>query len=343
MEIYKDTEIYIFCPNEALSGGPDALHQLCYYLIQNGYNANIVYFFSKNINCPERFKKYNPHVISYQDVIDDKKNIIIAPEASTWILRKYKKSRKCIWWLSYNFYDGLQSFSQIIFTQLKNVIKFIFNLFLPKNLHYKYGGRFPAKITNDIIHFCGSKYAYLKLKERGYNNVEMLVEPLSLEFVRAGMSDDLSGKNRIDEIPYNPAKPSKIMEQLLKRNELKFVPIKGMELVDIIELFRKSKLYIDFGEFPGPERLPKESVYNGTCLLVAKHNAAENDFDVAIPDKFKIEDYENEELVVERIKDILSNYDGYINEFAFFRNKIDNLENEFIKSINYVFEKTDFK
>ena len=36
---------------------------------------------------------------------------------------------------------------------------------------------------------------------------------------------------------------------------------------EISDLFRKVKLYVDFGNFPGPERLPKEAVYNGVNNL----------------------------------------------------------------------------
>ncbi|MDE6667921.1 MAG: hypothetical protein K2K38_06205 [Clostridia bacterium] len=299
----------------------------------------MVYFFSDNLKCPERFEKYNPKVISFKDVVDDKKNIIIAPEAGTWVFRNYKKLRKSVWWLSYNNFDGLTGFSKALHSKIKNFIKFFLNLFLSKDNKYKYDGAYPDKLLKGVCHFCGSKYAYSKLIERRYENVEMLVEPLSLEYIKAGMSKDLTTQNRSDKIPYNPAKPSRIMEMLLKRDDLEFVPIKNMEISEIIELFRNTKLYIDFGEFPGPERLPKESVYNGTCLIVGKRNAAENDFDVAIPDKFKIVDYENEELVVENIKEVLANYDKYIDEFEYFRNKIDNLENNFINSICKVFVK----
>jgi hypothetical protein len=105
----------------------------------------------------------------------------------------------------------------------------------------------------------------------------------------------------------------------------------------IIELFRKSKLYIDFGFFGGPERMPKESVHNGTLLLVGKRNAAKNDFDVAIPNEFKIKDYNNEEVVVEKIKYMLNNYDLLIGQFEPFRKKILALEENFIRAIREIF------
>ena len=57
--------------------------------------------------------------------------------------------------------------------------------------------------------------------------------------------------------------------------------------------YTEAKLYIDLGEFGGPERIPKEAVYFGCNIIVANHNAAANDFDVAIPQEYKIDDNES--------------------------------------------------
>lgn len=141
---------------------------------------------------------------------------------------------------------------------------------------------------------------------------------------------------------YNPSKPSATAAELLKRNDISFLPLKGYSPEELIALFRRSKLYIDFGEFGGPERLPKESVLNGTLLLVGKRAAAVNDFDVAIPDKYKMENYADVEAVAEKIKYMLANYDGLIDDFAPFRKKIEGLKDGFVDSIRKIFvrEKT---
>ncbi len=342
MEVFQDTKIYIFCPPNSVSGGPDALHQLCYYMNLVGLDACMVYFFSGITKCQKRFEKYGARIISYQDIEESEKNIIIMPESSTCMLRLFHHIRKCIWWLSYGFYDGLCSGSIRAKKRLKNFVKRILNIFKRKN-KYQIVPASPIKITDDIYNFCGSKYAYDKLKERGYTNVEMLVEPLSLDFIKAGQAENLISENRSDVVLYNPAKPSVIMKKLLKRHDIQFQAIQGMSLSEIIALFRRSKLYIDFGEFGGPERLPKESVYNGTCLLVGKRNAAINEFDVAIPEQFKIEDYENEEMVANKIKDVLTHYDEYIIDFEFFRQKIGKLEENFINTIQFLFKKSEDK
>lgn len=335
LQVFRDTIIYVFCPSGAVSGGPEALHQLCYYLVKGGYNAKMVYMGGGTI--PERYKEYQPQIIEEKRIQDNIHNIVIMPETFTRLLWNFKHCRKVVWWLSYDYYDGFTK--KTIKTYLKNFVKRCLNLFLVSK---KYILNAPApKQLGNFYHLCGSKYVYLKLKKNPQiNNLEMFVEPISLDFLRIGMAKDFTSANRTDIIPYNPAKPSDIMKRLLKRSDLQFIPIKGMNPRQIAELFRKTKLYIDFGPFPGPERIPKESVYNGTCLLVGKRNAAENDFDVAIPEEYKIEDYNNEELVVNKIKDILKNYDLRIKDFDFFREKIQKLEENFIDQIQSIFIKT---
>ena len=73
------------------------------------------------------------------------------------------------------------------------------------------------------------------------------------------------------------------------------------------------------------------------CILVGKRNAAVNDFDVAIPNRFKIENYTDTETVVAVIRNVLSHYDDLIGEFSSFREKIARLEENFIRQIEQNF------
>ena len=55
--------------------------------------------------------------------------------------------------------------------------------------------------------------------------------------------------------------------------EINFIPLKGYNQKELISLFRESMVYMDFGFFPGAERLPKEAVING-CLIITGRNGA---------------------------------------------------------------------
>jgi hypothetical protein len=338
IRLKKDSFIYILCPGNMASGGMDALHQLRYYLDKCGYNARLAYYYDPYIH--PRYLCYEPKAVALEEIEDNEKHVIVVPESVTCFLKNYPRATKCIWWLSLAFYDGD---SNMIPTdcrrKLKKTLKDLLPAFmidLKRQLQRQSSlNNFAYRIGKNDINLVGSQFACDQVKKR-YRNVKLFVEPLSMDFLNVN-PPELSAKHRCNTIPYNPAKPSNIMNRLLRRNDLQFTPIKDMTPQEIIELFRRSKLYVDFGFFGGPERIPKESVHNGTLLLVGKRNAAKNNFDVAIPNEFKIKDYNNEALVVEKIKYMLDNYDTLIDRFEPFRKKILALEAHFIRSIREVF------
>lgn len=343
IKLKKNSVIYVLCPGGLVTGGPDALHQLAYYLTQLGYNAKMSYYGNEDAPVPELYKKYSPSVVRFKDIADERQNVIICPESATSVVAFYEKAQICVWWLGYINREDCPIFKKSPRVKFNNAVKKILNVFLPTDKKLGYGHGKPSKRFivegTDVINLFGSKYAYeqaglnYKMRRRA-----MLVEPLSPEFLGGGYLD-LTSAGRSDVVLYNPAKPFDVMTELLKRKDISFLPLRGYTSEELIKLFKKSKLYIDFGDFGGPERMPKESVLNGTLLLVCKRGAAVNDFDVAIPDKYKMENFSDVKAVAERIKYMLANYDKLIVDFAPFRNKIAGLKSGFIDSIKEIFVK----
>ncbi|AQX12408.1 hypothetical protein BAX94_02340 [Elizabethkingia meningoseptica] len=343
IRLTKNSVIYILAPGGIASGGPEALHQLHYYLNKLGYNSYISYYSNPEIH--PKYLIYEPKVISIEKITDHKENVIITPEIYTRQFKNYRLAKKCIWWLGVQYYDGFETFPTNGNLKAKNLLRsFIPNALIIlrqkilKRLSFQTYIQQPYLIRKKDYNLCGSLFAYDYVKKR-FKNVHMFVEPISLPFLLEGKPSFTS--NRTSSVLYNPSKPSEIMNKLLKRTDINFIPIQGLDIPELINLFQKSLLYIDFGFFGGPERLPKETVYNGMMLLVGKRNAAINNFDVAIPEKYKIENFENEELVVSKIKYMLEHYNELINDFEEFRNKINDMEEQFIKSIKQIFVKTE--
>ena len=332
ISITEKSKIYIYCEANLATGGPEALHQLRYYMEKCGLNAYIVY---SNIKegispTPDRYLKYftsQKGIVKVNEIEDFKENCVIVSESQTSELRKFKNAQKVIWWLS-------------VVNRDTNYIDRVFNLktrlkrFYLCHAYWKpYVRPYPR---NKAFNICASKFAYEYVTQTLGLPACYMIEPISKEFLDRGRileNDEI----RENIVAYNPSKPSKIMSKLLNREDIDFIPIKNMTPEEIIDLFRKVKLYIDFGNFPGPERLPKEAVYNGTNILVGYKNAAKNDFDIAIPEQYKIKDYNNEELVVKQIKEMIFKYDEQYNDFEKFRVQIDNLESNFILSIKNIF------
>ncbi|WP_313261439.1 hypothetical protein [Sphingobacterium sp.] len=340
IKIKNTSVIYILAPGGIASGGPEALHQLHYYFNKLGYTSKMAYY-SNPITNP-RYHIYKPEVILLEDIVDDEENLIIVPEINTKYLKKIKKCRKCIWWLGVQYFDGFETMPQTLRDKLKIKMRFsvpqnILKLrqqYLKHNNPSKYSTQ-PYLIENTDFNLCGSKFAFDFIRNK-FKNVRLLVEPLGLKFL-SDKTLSLNANIRSDVVLYNPSKSSKILDELLKRTDISFKAISGYNENELVELFRSSKLYIDFGMFGGPERLPKETVLNGTMLLVGKRNASINNFDIAIPDKYKLPMDSDLEFIAEKIKFMLSNYSTLIEDFTKFRNQIVSLEPKFKESIQEIF------
>jgi len=325
------SKYYIFTPARVCSGGPEALHQLAFYMRQWGLEAYTVYYTYSSypqVQPIDRYKQYGVKVLPICEIQDAANNYVIAPENAPWLLNGFKKAKKCIWWLSVAYNDVKEGTlkERLMYLKRKALGQNVSNY---RNVAYK---------LRNCWHMCGSKYAYEEvIKMFPKSRVDYMVEPISLDFLRIGNSN--LPTEREDVVLYNPSKPSAIMKELLGRGRFNYVPLKGYTPQGLVDRYKRSKIYVDFGLFGGPERIPKEAVYYGCNILVANHNAAANDFDVAIPQQYKVDDDETAEQIENRIADMLENYETQNIDFRSFKSKVEHLEENFTKQILDVFQR----
>lgn len=335
-------KIYVICPYGLVTGGPDALHQLVYYLNNNGYKANIVYADIKSYryDIPIEYKIYVNKYLLLKDIEDNENNILVVPEMENHILNNYKMIKKYIWWLSVD--------NDLKYSGIKNKIKKIFAKIRLKNLKKLYKlntlknvikhSRYDFSKEDNIEHLCASYYAfdYVSNNIMDKNKVHLCIEPISKIFLD---KSKFCGNDKSNIILYNPKKNLKFTKLIInKAPNMKFVPLTGFSQDELIKIYQKSKVYMDFGFFPGAERIPKEAVINGCCIITGKYGASNYYKDVPILDKYKIEaKEENIEKIILKIKDLIDNYDKNIEDFETYRNVVWNLEDNFIESIKKIF------
>ena len=92
--------IYILCPANLATGGPELLHQLGYKLNLLGYVADMYYTNKKPGVHPvcEQYKKYN--VPFTDEVYELPGNIVILPETGISMIHELENYIGVIWWLS---------------------------------------------------------------------------------------------------------------------------------------------------------------------------------------------------------------------------------------------------
>lgn len=323
--------IYIGCPEKVATGGTELLCQLYFKLKKIGVESKIFYYdLSSNEPIPERFKKY---MIEYTDkIIDNEKNIIIIPEVNVEELNKYRKIKKYIWWLSVdnyalkysNYFFKFKWKDYKIIKKIKAILKISFMIPLGEKETLNF-------YDNKIKHLVQSKYAEEFLKNKGVKqeNIFYLSDYLNEDF----FIKDISIKNRENNILYNPKKGIKVTRKIMKLfPQYNYIPLQNMTPIELKELYLKSKIYIDFGNHPGKDRIPREAAVLGCIVLTNKRGSAKYFEDVSIPEKYKFFDNDIKKLG-NNIEYIFNNYEKVLKEYEFYRNKIKNEEKIFEKEI----------
>lgn len=335
---------FVLCPSHLVTGGPDALHQLVYYMRLNKIKASIAYICGKkdNLIVPKNYRCYFDDFAKYDDIPDEEDIGVICPETHLYYIKKFKKATVYSWWLSVDFnYFHRDAWHKILFL-LKFPIKYVLkhssetgnvkNIFIYNFLSGKYKFR---NEKENIVHLCASYYAYNYVSKMTRRPVFMLVEPISLFFLNSYRVISCANNIRRNVILYNPKKNGAFLKKIIKRAcDLEFVPIIGFSQKELVNLYLSSKIYVDFGYFPGAERMPKEAVLFGCLIITGKKGASRYYEDVMIDDDFKFsEDEKNIDKIIALIKDMLNNYEQYVNRFAKYKEHVLLLENTFKNNV----------
>lgn len=139
------------------------------------------------------------------------------------------------------------------------------------------------------------------------------------------LNQSIDIKNKKDIICFNPKKGARITEQLINTYpRYKFVPIQKMTAKEVSELLRNSKIYIDFGNHPGKDRIPREAAMAGCVVITGVKGSAKNKYDIAVDSTYKID--ENSDgfcfIVGELFKDVFDRFEVHSKMFEPYRDKI---------------------
>ena len=323
-DIKKDSIVYVLCPAHIVTGGPEAIHQLCDALDYFGIDCRIAYIYfedPQNKSCrlnpkgkPQEFNIYNTK--EAEEIIDDVKNVLIMPEhyltsnvyeVARRVVRNFKYIQKGLWWLaSYN-----EKYHKI--DEVKG-----------------------------FIHLVQSFFAKKKLEEIGLESYYLsdYTSEIFIESAKKGIN-----LYRENLVLFNPSKgferSVKIIDLLKKkRSDIKIGAIQGLSKSDMVKLFSVAKVYFDFGEHPGKDRIPRETAVMGMTVLVGLDGSAKYFRDIPISNKYKMEySDENLEKIVDKIIEMHDNYLNIIDDFKDYREAIFKEKENFYKEVEEIFVK----
>ena len=347
-------DIYIACPAGLATGGPELLHQLCNVLDRNGFNAYMYYTnYVKGKNpVPDEYAGYNNRYVTQID--DNDQNIIVIPETMFDLYCKIKKCRKIFWWLSVDFFwhsvtpRWLRGVKKTIALLENKIGKNKVTVFMDETFMHVQKGVINKKINilkkdRRTFHLVQSKYAEEYCYSIGIDTdrVMYLSDYLNQGFLKSADSDNLIKENIV---LYNPKKGWGFTQKIIeKADDICWMPLIGLTRNQMIDCLKKAKVYIDFGNHPGKDRIPREACVCRCIVITGRRGSANYFEDVPVDEAYKFNDTDdNINNIIKCIKDCFDNYDERKNDFDFYRKKIymekDKFENDVVKVFQRVIE-----
>ncbi len=227
-----DMEYFILCPAQMESGGPELAHQLCHMLRQLGEASYMCYIKfgiveAQDVEAPEKYRKYGTeHIKSLSEIKED--SIVIVPEGMTGWVSTISAGIKVGWWMSVDNY--IRSSAE------KNLE------YLEKNVAY---------------HLVQSYYARKYLIERARIPSEKIL--WVSDYMGEAYGQFLfPAQYRQDMALYNPKKGYEELVPLIALTPwLNWVPLQDLSEEEMIVLMQAAKVYVDFGNHPGKDRIPR--------------------------------------------------------------------------------------
>lgn len=339
LKLTDSSIIYVHCPAGVVTGGAELLHQLVSELNDNGRDARIVYFGNAPREIPADYRCYN---VRMADSVDDSpENVEVLYEGCYEKAFEHSRIQKVLWWLSVdNFYKcSVHTLSPAEMFGFSRRLGFKALFHRTKRLLH-IGHRRGAAISLkklrhlDAVNGYQSEYARDFLQRKGFGKLAPLKDFINTEHI-SGFDKTL----KEDIVLYNPKKGVEFTRKLIAAApDIRWVPLQGMTRAQLIDVVRRAKVYIDFGNHPGKDRLPRECAMNGCCVITGMRGSAAFYGDVMIGPAYKFNEKQaSVSEIIACIRRTLADYGTAINDFADYRNMISSERDEFARQVRDLF------
>jgi len=262
------TEVFVVCPAYTMSGGPELCHQLVDTLNADAPGrAAVVYWpFDRPALTAAPYRCYDAPTAMRDQIPPG--SVVVLPETYGRLFDEFADCRVFFWWMSVNnFYAaaGSQASAQLAWIR-----------------------------RNAAGNLYQSEYAHMFCASAGLTRVHRLSDRLSAGYLDAIADPPATDRRTI--IAYNPLKGIERTAAILRalenglRQAPKVIALQDLTAQQIREVLSTVKVYIDFGEHPGKDRLPREAAAMGACVITNQRGSAGNKVDMPIPDEFKVDD-----------------------------------------------------
>lgn len=322
-------QVVILCP-EAVTGGPEALHQLSSAINRLGGRAIMAYYGGENVlqfsetklqslarpgtNFRDAYASYNP--ITETETPLDQDSIVVFPEVLSIKARNYNISPRAIWWLSVD--------NALVTSPLLGYPSSVREFF----------------IDDTLLHFYQSFYAQHYLTQQGARQVLPLFDYVARDYrlsSEAASAKAMSSDTR--SIAIFPRKGAELARPFVDgAPDLSFRLIDNMTRAEVGATLAQTSVYIDFGHQPGKDRVPREAALAGNIVFLHEKGAGAHFGDYPL-DRFYL--FTADDIISgslrSRVLGALSNYSSHLIGQLSLRQKIILEEEEFDRQVAAAF------
>lgn len=235
-------KLVVVCPALAVTGGPEALHQLVHMANRVEFgSASILYAPFNGYVTPAQYLHYQCPTILRDQVPDDA--LVVLPEIWPDFAASFV-NRCALWWLSVG----------------------------------NFGSHGQMNLEGISLHLCQSQYSFNHVKNT------LMVEPIMLtDWVDVEKVETV----RLPRVAVNPAKDAGLLRLFVDSKKFDVLELRGMNKVEVSTALHASQIYVDFGNHPGRDRLPREAALAGCTVLSTFLGSACLWDDMPLPDECK--------------------------------------------------------
>ncbi|MBQ6923828.1 MAG: hypothetical protein IJQ73_04235 [Kiritimatiellae bacterium] len=338
----EESKIYVHVQAGVVTGGIELLHQLVHELRNLGRKAFVVYHGRAAHVVPDDYRVYD---LEFTDIVEDSpSNIEVYTETMLHYLgTNHRSTQKFWWWLSVDFFYGAKQFVLLGLWDCLNGRLVRGMRILLSSIRWSKHPRpdLPAYLSSlyGLSHItCGYQCAFIRdfIVNNGFADIVPLGDYINDDHVGTFSID-----NRKDIVLYNPKKGLGFVEKLMQlAPDISWCALAGMSREQLRDVMRSAKLYVDFGNHPGMDRLPRECAANGCCVITGKRGSAGYDEDVPLPPGYKFDERQcSLNAIIARIRETLSCYETEIPRFAPYREFVSGQKRVFVDQLTTIFGK----
>ena len=250
--------IYILALHNVRTGGPEAIHQLSDALIEQGFDARMVYFDRGQIAALEQalpqdgyhfgarenpIEEYARYKVNVTDSVPNTEGVIVVlPETLCHLAPKFDRATVLIWWLSVD--NGFGALDRVNLNHLRK-----------PNVSHAYQSRYAERFGEAL------QFASAGMLSDYTADLTEYATPLPMSERPKLVAFNVTPRKVAADIPA-------IVEAIHALDpEIECVPVHG-ERREVAELFAKARVYVDLGSFPGKDRMPREAASMGCQVIV---------------------------------------------------------------------------